>query len=446
MQAISWLPDNVELIPHSQARDKSVAKQIFKAGACILSTSAFASILLDSEKGRRCDNCFRFPALDKTLKRCTGCGSYWYCDAQCQDIQWRIHHKRICKTINFYMSSPEYQALPEHQKHDSLLLSHTVAQMSLLPNPYSFDDSSTAAILLTLLPHPCDFVEPPVICSIKPSAPPLLLGRIYARFGNNNFAIHSHLTTIGHGVFPIASRLFNHSCLPNAAAKYSLSPTQSIVMDVVALRDILPGEEICLPYLDPALLQAREQILELSYGFKCGCPSCLFLPRIGPLPEPPTNPAELSRLGSQLREFIGIDSIMNLKIPQVSIEATPPALYQVLRESYLGNLSETFSRASHEGQYDVAHESGLTLLSLYLLLYPVNYPQIGIHLLELAKTTWNSLISLAAVSNAQSQIIKGQVKVFLTLASETLIVFGEEGDDGGPLQEIAVLENLLSVE
>lgn len=41
------------------------------------------------------------------------------------------------------------------------------------------------------------------------------------------------------------------------------------------------------------------------------------------------------------------------------------------------NLSERFSKASHEGQYEMALESGLTLLSLYMIVYPENYPQIG---------------------------------------------------------------------
>lgn len=49
----------------------------------------------------------------------------------------------------------------------------------------------------------------------------------------------------------------------------------------------------------------------------------------------------------------------------------------MLREGYMAGLSETFSKASHEGQCDLALESGLTLLSLYLLIYPPNYPQIG---------------------------------------------------------------------
>lgn len=67
---------------------------------------------------------------------------------------------------------------------------------------------------------------------------------LFTRSGNNNFAIHSHLTTIAHGIFPLASRLFNHSCLPNAAARYVLRRGQSVRMEIVALREIKATEEV----------------------------------------------------------------------------------------------------------------------------------------------------------------------------------------------------------
>ncbi|KAF8967151.1 hypothetical protein BDZ97DRAFT_569682 [Flammula alnicola] len=443
-QTPSWVPDSVELVPHPSARDKCIAKTQFRPGSPILSTYAFAAILLDSEKGRRCDACFRIASHKTPLKRCSGCGSYWYCDAQCQAFQWRTHHKRICKGYNSHLSSPGYQALLEHQKLDSILLSHTLAQMSLSPDPYSFEDSSPVSVLMSLLPYPDDSIAAPAICPITPSPSDQLVSRLYARFGNNNFAIHSHLTTIGHGVFPISSRLFNHSCVPNAAVKYTLSPAQSIKMEVVALRDILPGEEICLPYLDPALLESREQILEISYGFKCNCSSSLFLRSVGRLPELPTSPSEMSLLARQLREFVGLSFGTGSTLPDKPLETIPPSLYCVLRESYMGSLSETFSEASHEGQYDLAIESGMTLLSLYVLVYPINYPQIGMHLLELAKTAWNVVIASAELNGGQEESLKEQASIFLTLARQVLTIFGPEGDDGGPLQEIVILEGLLS--
>jgi SET and MYND domain-containing protein len=134
---------------------------------------------------------------------------------------------------------------------------------------------------------------------------------------------------------------------------------------------------LCITYLDPALLQSKHQILELSYGFTCSCPSCQFIKRIGTLPELPTDSGELSALGRELRDFVGIDFQRGSSLPIRPIESTPPVLYPVLRQEYLTSLSSTFSESSHQGQYTLAIDSGIKLLSLYVLIYPSNYPQIG---------------------------------------------------------------------
>lgn len=119
-------------------------------------------------------------------------------------------------------------------------------------------------------------------------------------------------------------------------------------------------------------------MLEFSYVFQCQCPTSLFLRRIGPLPDIPAAENDTLKISEELLEFVGFDSAKALiSLPDKSLENLPPSLYCVLRESYMGGLSETFSKTSHEGQYDVALQSGDTLLSLYLLVYPLNYPQIG---------------------------------------------------------------------
>lgn len=66
----------------------------------------------------------------------------------------------------------------------------------------------------------------------------------YGRFGNNNFVIHSHLDSYANGVFPLASRLFNHSCTPNAVTRYIITPSEAVRMEVIALRDLVEGEEV----------------------------------------------------------------------------------------------------------------------------------------------------------------------------------------------------------
>ena len=87
----------------------------------------------------------------------------------------------------------------------------------------------------------------PAICPMGPNDILLegILDELYSRFGNNNFAIHSHLVSIAHGIFPLTSRLFNHSCVPNAVAKYIFTESEPVRMDVVALREIREGEEVC---------------------------------------------------------------------------------------------------------------------------------------------------------------------------------------------------------
>jgi len=74
------------------------------------------------------------------------------------------------------------------------------------------------------------------------------LESLFSRSGNNNFAVHSHLTTVAHGIFPLASRLFNHSCLPNAAARYIICQGQPVQMEIVALQEIKATEEVISSY------------------------------------------------------------------------------------------------------------------------------------------------------------------------------------------------------
>ena len=172
-----------------------------------------------------------------------------------QKFQWKMHHKRLCKAYNSYVASSKYQALQDHEKFDSLLLSHVLAHMSLQANPYSFPDSHPASTLLSLLPERGNSNGALAICpAIIPPPPANLVDQLYSRFGNNNFTIHSHLTSVGHGVFPIASRFFNHSCVPNIAPKYTFCEAQStVIMEIIALRDIQPDDEAWV-FFDVAVL------------------------------------------------------------------------------------------------------------------------------------------------------------------------------------------------
>lgn len=61
------------------------------------------------------------------------------------------------------------------------------------------------------------------------------------------------------------------------------------------------------------------------------------------------------------------------------------------------------------------------------------------HLLEMAKTSWNVIIKENLEESAEAQ-----VRSYLTKARDILLVLGPEGDEGGPLQEIQTLGGLLA--
>jgi SET and MYND domain-containing protein len=64
------------------------------------------------------------------------------------------------------------------------------------------------------------------------------------------------------------------------------------------------------------------------------------------------------------------------------------------------------------------------------------------HLLELAKTYWNSIIS-ENMDLAAESAVKQECRRYLKDAKDNLEIFGVEGDEDGPLVEIETLETLL---
>lgn len=76
--------------------------------------------------------------------------------------------------------------------------------------------------------------------------------------------------------------LANHSCAPNAfftaSAPPATQPDAVSSMTLCALRPIMPGEEVCISYVDGrTLLQplpVRQRVLLRDFGFCCKCPRC----------------------------------------------------------------------------------------------------------------------------------------------------------------------------
>jgi hypothetical protein len=65
----------------------------------------------------------------------------------------------------------------------------------------------------------------------------------------------------------------------------------------------------------------------------------------------------------------------------------------------------------------------------------------GIHLLEMAKTAWNGIV-ISTGKDEEKHLQEG-ARYYLALSREVLTIFGPEGDEDGPLQEIETLQRLL---
>ena len=81
---------------------------------------------------------------------------------------------------------------------------------------------------------------------------------------------HGHVAKQG-GLFLLAAR-FNSSCVPNVNNHWDAGSGQLIFR---AVRDVVPGEELCLGY--GKLLASRDERrreLLMKFGFECTCDAC----------------------------------------------------------------------------------------------------------------------------------------------------------------------------
>ncbi|GAB1316967.1 SET domain-containing protein 5 [Madurella fahalii] len=101
-----------------------------------------------------------------------------------------------------------------------------------------------------------------------------------------------------HGVFPEVSRL-NHDCAPNLGYYFD---SATLSQRVYAVRDILPGEELTVSYVDviqpSSVRQAR---LNSGWSFNCTCPRCTLEPHL--LSESDDRVAHMQQLRRELDDY-----------------------------------------------------------------------------------------------------------------------------------------------
>ncbi|TDZ39448.1 SET domain-containing protein 5 [Colletotrichum spinosum] len=73
-----------------------------------------------------------------------------------------------------------------------------------------------------------------------------------------------------HGLFPGIARI-NHACKPNAVTRFSQT---TLALDVVAYRNIAPGEELSISYSPLNMLSHDRRRALREWGFNCTCALC----------------------------------------------------------------------------------------------------------------------------------------------------------------------------
>lgn len=173
-----------------------------------------------------------------------------------QSKAWKKHHRRICKDLPAFLNT----TTDTQQRLDCLLIAQLAAKhlsseegrgaiiryfqsTSTKPSPSDLDDPLRA--LFTLLPS-ARLAAPklPLSKELLDATPKAALDYLLSTIKNNHFCVATmSLQPIANAIFPIASRAFNHSCVPNAATAY-VYKGGAIIQDIRALKDIEVGEEV----------------------------------------------------------------------------------------------------------------------------------------------------------------------------------------------------------
>ncbi|KAG0329159.1 SET and MYND domain-containing protein 3 [Dissophora globulifera] len=128
---------------------------------------------------------------------------------------------------------------------------------------------------------------------------------LYRKLASYAFSITNMQTTtaVGVALYIQCMPFMNHSCIPNCIYIFKGSRVECRV-----IRDIQPGEEMTISYIDQiGMTKERQRQLKSQYHFTCDCPLCRYFPAnpltqpeedalrnivSGPLPEPLLDPKQ----------------------------------------------------------------------------------------------------------------------------------------------------------
>ncbi|KAI0305279.1 hypothetical protein B0F90DRAFT_1809064 [Multifurca ochricompacta] len=293
-------PPPVEAPPILPERGRSIyAKERLKRGGTIFSTKPHVYVLSTKNLEHLCSSCIS-PAPAAGLKRCTQCKSIWYCNATCQSNDWAFHKKECVAMQRWAAGAPSPDVAVPAEPIRCLGRVLWGRQKRKLGSNWTLEIDAMQSHRTSLPPEAVEshtHLAHAVIRYLGLTAPEELVPfginsaagivDLISRFATNSITLTTpSLTPLGVCVSPSVA-LINHSCEPNAVVVFPRSTkdptTQEPEGQVIAIRDISPGEEIFTSYIDTTLPRAQRQtVLSATYNFACQCTLCSRSPEPDP--------------------------------------------------------------------------------------------------------------------------------------------------------------------
>ncbi|KZV78345.1 SET domain-containing protein [Exidia glandulosa HHB12029] len=226
-----------------------------------------------------------------STQRCSKCAVAYYCSTACQNADWPMHKPECVSLRDWAKSAPDAGVaisgeairclgrvlrLREREGHASKWTKQMSSMQSLRQNlPSSAAESHTHIAHALVRYMSISGPEGLHKCGITSAGD---LVDIISQFTTNSFTLSSSsLSPIGVCISPTVA-LANHSCDPNAVVVFprpSGTTLQEPVMQIIAIKNISPGEEILTSYVDTSQPgHLRRQDLRETYGFTCACDLC----------------------------------------------------------------------------------------------------------------------------------------------------------------------------
>ncbi|KAI9063571.1 SET domain-containing protein [Trametes sanguinea] len=256
-----------------------------------MSITPHVNVLSTQYLDQYCSSCAA-PAPEAGLKRCPKCKTVHYCNQECQNKDW-AWHKHECNALQKWAASAPSQEVsvpgdavrclgrilwgsqkegPESNwvKEIRMMQSN---RSSLQPSSFESHTHLAHSVVRYLGASSPSDLEPYGLNSAGD------LVDLISRFTTNTFTLSSvALTPIGICIAPTIA-FANHSCEPNAVIVFpraSNTPrSKEPSMNLIALREIAPGKEVRIAYVDTTLPKhLRQKELKETYSFTCQCKLC----------------------------------------------------------------------------------------------------------------------------------------------------------------------------